>query len=227
MNQITYYGHSCFQIDCNGKSMLFDPFIRGNQLAKNIDLSSINPHFILLSHAHSDHTADAVEIAQQSNAVCIGVYEVCSYLQSKGAPNIHPMNIGGKKSFDGITVKMTAAVHSSSFEDGTYGGIAGGFTLETEQFYGYFAGDTALFSDMALIAKHRRLDFAILPIGGNFTMDVQDAIEGAKLLGVKKVIGVHYDTFGYIVIDHQAAIENFKNSGIELILMPIGSSIKI
>lgn len=207
--------------------MLFDPFIRGNELAKAIDLSSINPHFILLSHAHSDHTADAVEIATQSNATCIGVYEVCSYLQSKGAPKIHPMNIGGKKSIDGIAIKMTPAIHSSSFEDGTYGGIAGGFTIETNDFFGYYAGDTAFFNDMSIITKNRQLDFAVLPIGGNFTMDVNDALECAQLLGVKKVIGVHYDTFGYIVIDKVEAISTFQKVGIELILMPIGTSITI
>ncbi len=227
MNQITYYGHSCFQIDYNGKSMLFDPFIRGNELAKDVDLSSINPHFILLSHAHSDHTADALEIAQQSNATCVGVFEVCSYLKTKGAPSIHPMNIGGKKVFDEITIKMTPAIHSSSFDDGTYGGIAGGFTIETNDFYGYYAGDTAFFSDMALISKHRQIDFAVLPIGGNFTMDAEDALACAQLLNVKKVIGVHYDTFGYIVIDQNEALSKFQEVGIELILMPIGSTITI
>lgn len=202
--------------------MLFDPFIRGNALASHVDLSSINPHYILLSHAHSDHTADAVEISKQSGATCIGVYEVCGYLQSKGAVSIHPMNIGGSKVFDGIEIKMTQAIHSSSFDDGTYGGVAGGFQISTDNSHFYYAGDTSLFGDMQFIGKKRQLDFAILPIGGNFTMDVTDAIECAKLLNVNKVIGVHYDTFGYIVINHQNAIDTFSEAGIELILMPIG-----
>ena len=222
MIQITYYGHACFEIVCNGKSMLFDPFIRGNALASHVNLSSINPHYILLSHAHSDHTADAVEISKQSGATCIGVFEVCGYLQSKGAVSIHPMNIGGSKVFDGIEIKMTQAIHSSSFEDGTYGGVAGGFQISTDNSHFYYAGDTSLFGDMQFFGKKRQLDFAILPIGGNFTMDVTDAIECAKLLNVNKVIGVHYDTFGYIVINHQNAIDAFSEAGIELILMPIG-----
>jgi L-ascorbate metabolism protein UlaG (beta-lactamase superfamily) len=222
MTQITYYGHACFEIECNGKSMLFDPFIRGNALASHVELSSINPHYILLSHAHSDHTADAVEISKQSGATCIGVYEVCGYLQSKGAESIHPMNIGGSKVFDGIEIKMTQAIHSSSFEDGTYGGVAGGFQISTDNCHFYYAGDTSFFGDMQFIGKKRQLDFAILPIGGNFTMDATDAIECAKLLNVNKVIGVHYDTFGYIVINHQNAIDAFSEAGIELILMPIG-----
>ena len=224
MTQITYYGHACFEIECNGKSMLFDPFIRGNALASHVDLSSINPHYILLSHAHSDHTADAVEISKQSGATCIGVFEVCVYLQSKGAENIHPMNIGGAKVFDGIEITMTQAIHSSSFEDGTYGGVAAGFQISTDDCHFYYSGDTSLFSDMQFVGKKRQLDFAILPIGGNFTMDVNDAIECAKLLNVNKVIGVHYDTFGYIVINHQKAVDAFSAAGIELILMPIGGN---
>ena len=207
--------------------MLFDPFIRGNELAKNVDLSSINPQYILISHAHSDHTADAVEIAKQSNATILGVYEVCSYLLSKGATHIHPLNIGGKKLFNEIEIKMIPAIHSSSFEDGTYGGIAGGFTVESPEFYCYYAGDTSFFSDMQRVVYKRALDLAILPIGGNFTMDTEEALECAKLLKVKKVMGVHFNTFGYININTEEAIETFKKEGIELIILPIGTSITI
>lgn len=226
MIQITYYGHACFEIVCNGKSMLFDPFIRGNELAKAVDVSKIYPDYILISHAHSDHTADAVEIAKQSNAPILGMYEVCSYLTHHGAPKMHPMNIGGSWIFDGIKVKMTPAIHSSSFADGTYGGIAGGFLVSNDQFCVYYAGDTSLFTDMAMIGK-QNIDLAILPIGGNFTMDVQDALDAAKLLNVKKVMGVHYDTFGLIKIDQNSAIELFKKHNIELVLMPIGQTTNI
>jgi hypothetical protein len=227
MIQITYYGHACFEIVCNGKSMLFDPFIRGNELAKDVDISKIYPDYIFITHAHSDHTADAVEIAKQSNATIVGMFEVCSYLQNQGAPKIHPMNIGGSWVFEEIEIKMTPAIHSSSFQDGTYGGVAGGFTLKTKEHHIYYAGDTALFSDMSLIGKKHTLDLAILPIGGNFTMDYNDAMEAAKLLNVNKVIGVHYDTFGLIKINHDDAINAFKAEKIELNLMTIGSTIKL
>ncbi len=227
MIQITYYGHACFEINCNGKSMLFDPFIRGNELAKDVDISKINPDYIFITHAHSDHTADAVEIAKQSNATLVGMYEVCSYLQNQGATNIHPMNIGGSWNFDGMEIKMTPAIHSSSFHDGTYGGVAGGFTLKTNDHHIYYAGDTALFSDMSLISKKHPLDLAILPIGGNFTMDYNDAVDAATLLNVKKVIGVHFDTFGLIKINHDEAISAFNAENIELNLMTIGSTIKL
>lgn len=227
MIQITYYGHACFEIVCNGKSMLFDPFIRGNELAKDVDISKINPDYIFITHAHSDHTADAVEIAKQSNAIVVGMFEVCSYLQNQGAPSIHPMNIGGSWIFDGIEIKMTPAIHSSSFQDGTYGGVAGGFTVKTNEHHIYYAGDTALFSDMLLIGKKHPLDLAILPIGGNFTMDYTDAVEAAKFLNVKKVVGMHYDTFELIKINHDEAIKAFNTENLELNLMTIGSTIKL
>jgi L-ascorbate metabolism protein UlaG (beta-lactamase superfamily) len=222
MKKITYFGHACFELDWNGKSIVFDPFIRGNSLAKEVEIEKILPEILLLSHAHSDHTADAVEIAKQSGAECIAVFEICSWLQKQGVERCHPTNIGGKIQLDGITIVHTTAVHSSSFDDGSYGGVAGGFVIKSEGESIYFAGDTALFSDMKLISEMHQPQWAILPIGGNFTMDVEDAVKAAQLLGVKNVIGMHYDTFGYIVIDHQNAKDQFKSVGIELHLLNIG-----
>ncbi len=222
MKKITYFGHACFELDWNGKSIVFDPFIRGNSLANDVDIKKIMPHYLLLSHAHSDHVADAVEIAQQSQAECIAIYEICSWLQKQSVEKCHPTNIGGKVKRDNLTIIHTHAVHSSSFEDGSYGGVAGGFVIKSDSECIYFAGDTALFSDMQLIGELHQPQWAILPIGGNFTMDVEDAIIAAKFLGVKKVIGMHYDTFGYITIDHQKAVHDFQSAGIELILLNIG-----
>ncbi len=222
MKKITYFGHACFELDWNGKSIVFDPFIRGNSLAKDVNMEKIMPHLLLLSHAHSDHVADAVEIALQSNAECIAIYEICSWLQKQGVKNVHPTNVGGKLNRDDLTIVHTPALHSSSFDDGSYGGLAGGFVLKSGSDSIYFAGDTALFSDLKLIGELHQPQWAILPIGGNFTMDVEDAIIAAKWLGVKKVIGMHFDTFGYIVIDHQNAVEKFKSQGIELHLLNIG-----
>ena len=225
--RVTFYGHACFKVELNNKSIVFDPFIRGNELAKNIEVAYINPDYLLLSHAHSDHIADAVEIAKQSNATAFAVYEICMWLNKQGISNFHPMNIGGTAHSENICFTMTPAIHSSSFEDGSYGGVAGGFVVQNETNCFYYAGDTALFSDMSLISRKRKLDFAFLPIGDNFTMGVSDAIEAAKLLGVNKIIGMHYDTFGYIKINHQEAINQFKTEGIELILLEIGQTIEI
>jgi L-ascorbate metabolism protein UlaG (beta-lactamase superfamily) len=187
-----------------------------------VNVKNIMPHLLLLSHAHSDHVADAVEIALQSNAECVAVFEICSWLQNQGVKNFHPTNIGGKLKRDELTIVHTPAIHSSSFDDGTYGGIAGGFVIKSDRESVYFAGDTALFSDLKLIGEMHQPQWAILPIGGNFTMDIDDAIVAAKWLGVKQVIGMHFDTFGYIQIDHQHAIEKFKSQGIELHLLNIG-----
>lgn len=225
--RVTFYGHACFKVELNNKSIVFDPFIRGNELANNIEVKDINPDFLLLSHAHSDHIADAVEIANQSKATVYAIYEICMWLNKQGVSNFHPMNIGGTAHSDNICFTMTPALHSSSFEDGTYGGVAAGFVVQNETNCFYYSGDTAMFSDMSLIGSRRNLDFAFLPIGDNFTMGIADAIEAAKLLKIKKVIGMHFDTFGYIKINHQEAIAQFNQAGIELILMEIGQSIEI
>ena len=135
---------------------------------------------------------------------------------------VHPMNQGGSWKFDFGKLTMVKADHSSSMPDGSYGGSPGGFILETKKNTLYYSGDTALFSDMKLFAKQYSPDFAFLPIGDNFTMGIQDAVKAAQFLKVKKVIGMHFDTFGYIKIDHEVAIQAFRKKGIELLLMGIG-----
>ena len=138
------------------------------------------------------------------------------------------MNLGGKWKFDFGTVKYVQAVHSSMLPDGSYGGPSGGFVVWNEEFSFYFAGDTALTLDMQLIPKTcPKLDFAILPIGDNFTMGYEDAVIAAQFIECDKIIGCHFDTFGYIKINHQDAITEFKNAGKELILLEIGKSIDI
>jgi L-ascorbate metabolism protein UlaG (beta-lactamase superfamily) len=221
----TYYGHSCFELEYAGKSMLFDPFIRPNPLAAHIDVAAICPDVLLLSHGHEDHVADAVEIAQRSQAQCVSIYELHSWLLQKGIVRSHPMNIGGEWTFDDWTVRMTPALHSSSLPNGQYGGLAAGFVLShASEPTVYFAGDTALFSDMQLIGQRSKLDLAFLPIGGNFTMNVQEAIQAAQWLKVRTVIGMHYDTFGYIGIDQNQAKSWFANAGVQLELLNIGET---
>jgi hypothetical protein len=211
-----------------GKSMLFDPFIRGNSLASGVKMSEVDCDVLLISHAHSDHVGDALEIIEQCEPKVYAIWEICQWLGKHGAGNCHPMNIGGTVNHEGIIgIQLVKAEHSSSFEDGTYGGLAGGYILNIGDKTLYYAGDTALFSDMALYKNRKSIDVAFLPIGGNFTMDIQDALTCALLLDVKTVIGMHYDTFGYIVIAKDAAVELFAQNGIELILMEIGSNKEI
>lgn len=223
--QITYFGHSCFEVIVNNKKLLFDPFISENNLAKNIDISKINPDYIFVSHGHFDHIAETVRIAQKSNAKVISNFEIVQWLNKNGIEHTHPMNTGGKWMFDFGKVKCVAAVHSSSLPDGSYGGAAMGFIIESHEANFYYSGDTALTYEMKLIGEFRTLDFAFLCLGDNFTMSVDNAIIASDFIKCRKIIGMHFDTFGYIKIDHQEAITKFSNQGKELTLMKIGEII--
>jgi L-ascorbate metabolism protein UlaG (beta-lactamase superfamily) len=221
---ITYYGHSCFGVEVNGKNILFDPFITPNELAKNIDATNVKADYILISHGHEDHIADAISIAKRTGAKVVCNWEIHSWLNSKGITNTHPMNIGGKWKFEFGNVKCVSAVHSSSLPDGTYGGNPMGFIIEAAEGNFYYAGDTALTYDMKLIGDYRSINFAFLPIGDNFTMGVDNAIIAAEFIKCRKIIGMHYDTFGYIKVDKEQAIKKFENGGNTLTLFNIGET---
>ncbi len=225
--KITYYGHSCFNLAVAGKNVLFDPFIRGNDLAKGIDINSIEADYILVSHGHDDHTADLVYIANRTNALVVCSFEIMLWLHKQGIKNVHPMNVGGKRQFDFGRVSMVFASHSSSMADGTYAGTASGFMVESGGRCVYYSGDTGLNQEMKLMAETFKPGLALLPIGDNFTMDAGDAARAAGFFNCKRVIGLHYDTFGLIKIDHEEAIKKFEKSGIELTLLNIGEQIAI
>lgn len=224
--KITFYGHACLGIEISGKHLLVDPFISGNPKASHIDINTIKADYILVTHAHNDHTLDIETIARRTNAVIVSNYEIASHYGEKGL-QYHPMNHGGSWKFDFGTVKYVNAIHTSSFGDGSYGGQPGGFVIEGEHKNIYIAGDTALTMDMKLIPMRTQLDLAILPIGSNFTMDVDDAIIASDFVECDKVLGYHFDTFGYIEIDHEEAIRKFFNKGKDLMLLEIGASIDL
>lgn len=224
----TYYGHACFGIEVAGKHLLFDPFIRENELAKDIQIEDIQADYIFLSHGHFDHVADVVEIAKRTQATVVANFEIYTWLGKQGVDNAHPMNHGGSWGFDFGKVKMVNAVHSSELPDGSYGGNPAGFVFTTEEGNFYYAGDTALHMDMKLIPMTSgNLHFAILPIGDNFTMGIADAIIAADFVKCDRVIGVHYDTFGFIKIDQNKAKVLFAQHGKELILTDIGQTIEL
>jgi len=180
----------------------------------------------LITHAHHDHILDVEAIAIRTGAIVISNYEIASYFGRKGI-EFHPMNHGGSWDFEFGRLKFVNAIHSSSFADGSYGGNPGGFVIEGEHKNIYIAGDTALSMDMKLISIRTKLDLVILPIGNNFTMDVDDAIIAADFLECDKILGYHFDTFGFIEINHEQAIKKFFSAGKDLMLLEIGQSIEL
>ncbi|QJX45700.1 metal-dependent hydrolase [Hymenobacter taeanensis] len=224
---LTYYGHSCFLLEAGGSKVLFDPFIRPNPLAKDVDVDKIEADYILLSHGHGDHVADVEEIGNRTGAELVGMVETVGWFGAKGLKANYGMNLGGTIKLPFGTVKMVAAAHSSSMPDGSYGGLAAGFVVEAEGKTFYFAGDTALTYDMKLIGERYKLDFAILPIGDHYTMGIDDALVAAEWAGASKVIGMHFDTFPPLVINHDEAKAKATQAGKELVLLSVGETITL
>jgi L-ascorbate metabolism protein UlaG (beta-lactamase superfamily) len=222
--KVTYYGHACFTVVVGGKTLLFDPFISGNPLATASDVQKVPADFILVSHGHGDHVGDAVEIAKRTGALVIASFEVATWLNQQGAPRVHPLNHGGGFQFDFGRAKFVNAIHSSTMPDGTYGGNPGGFVVESAEGNFYYSGDTALTLDMKLIGESTKLKFAVLCLGDNFTMGPDDAVKAAEFVRCHEILGVHYDTFPPIKIDHAAAKEKFKVAGKVLHLLPPGGT---
>ena len=225
--RITYYGHSCFGISSNENDLLFDSFISPNELAKGINVDAISCNYMFISHGHKDHIADVEQIANRTKAKITSNYEIVSWFEDKGLTNGHPLNHGGSKKFDFEKAKYVNAVHSSSLPDITYGGNPGGFAINIEGKTIYYAGDTALSINMKLIGEYSKPDVAFLPIGDNFTMGIEDAVIANEFIQCSKIIGMHYDSFAPITINHEEAIAAFQAAGKELILMNIGSSIEL
>ncbi len=225
--KVTSYGHSCFSVEVKGKKLLFDPYISDNPLAEEIDINKLEADYILVSHGHIDHLLDAEAIAKRTNATLLANYEIVNWYKTKGLEKLHPMNIGGSTVFDIGRVSYVQAAHSSSLPDGSYGGVAGGFIVESEEGSFYFAGDTGLTTDMKLITEFKDLAFAFLPIGGKFTMNKESAIMASDFIKCKTIIGMHYDTFEGTAIDKEEAVEQFSSVQKELILLDIGKTINL
>ena len=225
--KITFYGQNTLALKIGDINVLVDPFITGNDLSKDkVDIMDLKADYILLTHAHQDHILDAEAIAKNTGAVIVSNYEIANHYEDKGF-EVHPMNHGGSWDFEFGKVKYVNAIHTSSFPDGSYGGQPGGFVIEGEHKNIYIAGDTALTMDMKLIPMQTKLDLAVLPIGDNFTMGVDDAIVASDFIACDKILGCHYDTFGYIEIDHEEAKRKFYEKGKDLMLLDIGEAIEL
>ncbi|MFK7756584.1 MAG: metal-dependent hydrolase [Flavobacteriales bacterium] len=222
---LKFYGHSCFSIQTEGCLLLIDPFITGNPLASKVDIATLKPTHILLSHGHQDHILDAEAIAKASGAMLISNYEIATWYENKGVTNTMGMNFGGNFTFKDGTIKMVPALHSSQLPDGSYGGNPAGFIIKVDGETIYYAGDTGLSAEMDYIGKFERPTLAVLPIGDVFTMGVNDAILCSDIIQCNKVIGMHYNTFPPIEIDKNEAKRKFGAANKELILMDIEESL--
>jgi L-ascorbate metabolism protein UlaG (beta-lactamase superfamily) len=224
--KITFYGHASLGVQIKDINILVDPFISPNEKASHININELKADYILITHAHQDHIADVEAIAKRTGAVVISNFEIVNHF---GKLNIegHPMNHGGTWEFEFGKVKYVNAIHTSSFPDGSYGGQPGGFVIEGEHKNIYIAGDTALTYDMKLIPLQTKLDLAILPIGDNFTMGIDDAIIASDFVACDKVLGYHFDTFGYIEINHEEAKRKFFEKDKDLMLLKIGNFIEL
>ena len=225
--KITYYGHSCFAAQVATKSLLFDPFIAENELAKGIDVAKIPADYVLISHGHWDHMADAAAIAKRTGATIVSNFEITQWFGKQGLQKTHPLNHGGSHAFDFGRVRLVNAIHSSSLPDGTYAGNPGGFVVESSDGNFYYSGDTALTMDMKLIGDRTKLRFTALCLGDNFTMDFADAVTAADFVKCDQVLGLHFDTFPPIKIDHQAALNKFQAAGKTLHLLKPGQSVDL
>lgn len=203
MSSITYtwLGHGTGVLTVEGRRLLIDPFFEGNPSAA-ITAAQAEADFILVSHGHGDHVADAATVAKRTGAVVICNFEIANWLEAQGVKT-HAQHLGGGFQHPFGYLKLTLALHGSGLPDGSYGGNPCGFLLETGGRRVYLACDTGLFGDMALIGEGG-LDLAVLPIGDNFTMGPVDAVRAVKLLQPRHVIPIHYNTWGLIAQDGAA-----------------------
>jgi L-ascorbate metabolism protein UlaG (beta-lactamase superfamily) len=227
MVKVTFIGHSCFLLDNGTQKILIDPYISGNPAAK-ISADQKKVDFILVSHGHGDHLGDAIDLAKSGGATIISNNEISNFCSSKGVKKVHPLHIGGGHTFPFGSVKLTIAHHGSTLgNDLTYGGEPAGILVRTDDKVIYHAGDTGLFLDMKLIGELDKIDLALLPIGGNFTMDIPDAMKAVEFLHPHYVIPMHYNTNHYITADPREFVSKIKPLGAEGIILNPGESFEL
>lgn len=224
--KITYNGHSCFTLDGKNGSVIIDPFLNGNPLAR-IKPAEVKVSAVLVSHGHGDHLGDAIEISRSNKAPIISTFELVNYCNEKGASTGHPLHIGGSNKFPFGRVKLTMALHGSTTNDGTAVGNPCGFVIEMDEKTIYHAGDTGIFSDMTLIGEINAIDLALLPIGDNFTMGIEDAARAARMLKAKRVVPMHYNTFDIIRQNPEEFKRALDGSGIDVTILAPGASLEL
>jgi len=235
--EIRYHGHSCFELIDGETTLLVDPFLAPNNPLATATAEDVTPTHIALTHGHADHVADAVAVAKRTNAKCVAMVELANWLEERGVENVSDPNLGGTVRFDWGSIKLVPAWHTNtvpgsderpfSAEQGTAMGVPAGLIIEIGGLTIYDAGDTCLFGDMELIGKRHGVDVALLPIGGHYTMDREDAAYAAKLIGAKRVIPIHYNTFPAIETEVDAFADDLANHGIEALVIQPGETVSL
>lgn len=232
--EIRYHGHSCFELSEGDINLIVDPFLAPNNPLADATADDVKATHLALTHGHADHVADAAAVANANKAQCVAMVEVANWLEMQGVENVSDPNLGGTVRFDGLSIKLVQAWHTNtlpgsderpfSAELGTPIGTPAGLIIEMGGLTIYDAGDTCLFGDMELIGKRHGVDVALLPIGGHYTMDREDAVYAAELIGAKRVIPIHYDTFPPIKTDAAAFAADCAAKGIEAIVLAPGET---
>ena len=225
MTEIEYLSHSAFAIRNDGKEVLIDPFLSDNPKAPASALE-VRPDLILVTHAHHDHLGDALDLSKRFGCPVLSVVEVSDRLEELGA-KVVPGNIGGEIAFPFCRVKVYPAVHTSSFDDGRYGGAPCSFLVRMGGKAVYHAGDTALFGDLALVGEEAEIDAALLPVGGVYTMGIRDAVKAMRLLGAKRMVPMHYDTWDVISVAPDEMRRASAGEGFELCILAPGERLRL
>src|SRR5690242_16952267 len=224
---IRFLGQSCFEISTGDVNVVTDPFLSHNPVAA-AEASEVQPDVILLTHGHGDHLGDTVDIAKRTGATVVAIVELADELANDGVENVLDPNYGGTVAFDWGWVKLVPAWHTAVSPKGTAHAPAG-LLIHIGDRLVYHLGDTALFSDMQLIAKRGdKVDLALVPIGGHFTMDRFDAVTAVNFIEPQQVIPCHYNTFPPIETDAQAFKDDVQNAGFsEVVVLDPGQSHKL
>jgi len=221
---LTYFGHSTFQIDTGAHTLLFDPFFEDNPHT-DVDPKTLSPDFVLVSHAHFDHYADVEAFAGEGGPMMIGNFEIVTRISNDYEhENIHPLNEGGMIDLDVGTVEGVHARHTSSFPDGSYGGVAQGFVVDLGDQTVYYTGDTAPFAEMQWIGEIYDVDVMVAPVGDVVTMGIDGAIHTAEMVEPDLVVPVHYDTFPFIEVDLDEVHEAFDDAGFDMRTFAFGET---
>jgi len=225
MPKLTFLGHAAFLLEGSKARIIIDPFLTGNPLAKTKP-KEVQVNYVIVTHGHGDHLGDAIEIAKKNNATIISNFELATYCQNKGVEKVHPLHIGGGFNFPFGRVKLTIAHHGSVTPDGAYGGNPAGVLVTMDDRILYHAGDTGLFYDMKLIGEMNKIDVALLPIGDNFTMGIDDAVKATEFLQPGLVIPCHFKTFDVIEVDPQEFVSKVNQKGFKSRVLKVGESIE-